>query len=208
MKQLPFQIQIQYTKLNGARCLRLISKTTQITDKREEAEKAVNVGVVGLHSNINAAKLAAEGNYTKARMVQKTNMRMVRRALQNPTATSQQQKQYSLWNQEAVRLNNAIKQEYQEETDAGLDYNSACDDQASDEESSKTIAIKEETDKAPKEEKEEKDKESKKKQKEDRKKERKVRRTKKDDFSNVLHQAQNPIYSAFTEDSNPLYSDD
>jgi len=197
LKQVPFQIQIKYTKLNGAKCLRVLSKAAETTDKRDEAEQHVNVGIIGMHSHLQAARLASEGNYTKARMVQKANMRMVRRALKSPAATDIQQHQYSLWNTEAVRLNEAIKTTKIEEDIEGLDYHSACDDHSDGEVQERV-----------QEEKEEEEKQDKKKLKEDRKKERKVRRTQNDALSNVLYQAQNPIYSAFISEENALYQDE
>jgi len=215
LTHLPFQIQIKYNKVNGAKCLRVMSNTTKITSDRQQAEKTVNVGVIGLHSQLQAAKLAADGNYTKARMVQKSNMRMVRNALLEPDVTEQQQKQYSLWNKEAVRLNDAIKKENKEEDLFGLNYHSAGDDASDNDDifnDKKPEKEKEKEKDKEKEkevaEKEEKEKKEKKKQKEERKQARKVRRAQKDDLSNVLHQAQNPLFSAFTEKANPMYSDD
>jgi len=207
LTHLPFQVQIKYTKVNGAKCLRVMSHTTKITSDRQQAEKAVNVGVIGLHSQLQAAKLAADGNYTKARMVQKSNMRMVRNALLEPGVTEQQQKQYSLWNKEAVRLNDAIKKENKEEDLFGLYYHSAGDD-ASDNDDIFNDKKPEKEKEKEKEKDKEKEKKEKKKQKEERKQARKVRRAQKDDLSNVLHQAQNPLFSAFTEEANPMYSDD
>jgi len=67
---------------------------------------------------------------------------------------------------------------------------------------------KDEKDEEEKEEKEEKEKVERKKKKEARKKERKVRRAQTDTLSNALYQAQNPLYTAFTEQANPLYHDD
>lgn len=61
--------------------MRVVAKETLITRKREEAEAHVNVAVVGLHSQQQTSKLVNQGDYTKARMKQKSNMRMVRRGL-------------------------------------------------------------------------------------------------------------------------------
>jgi hypothetical protein len=46
----------------------VISAVKNITRDRKVAEENINVAVVGIHAHQNAAKLAAEGNYTKARM--------------------------------------------------------------------------------------------------------------------------------------------
>jgi len=39
MKDLPFQLQIIYTKLDGMKCMRVISKKQPITFDRSEAEE-------------------------------------------------------------------------------------------------------------------------------------------------------------------------
>lgn len=199
LKKIPFQIQIRFTKLNGSKCLRVLSRVADVTDSREQAENKVNVNILGLHSHQQTAKLASEGNYTKARMVQKANMRLVRRALDSASATEEQQRQYTLWNAEALRLNDAIKATKIEEGTEGLDYDSARDDASDAEDES---ALDEDLGKRDEKVAE------KKQQKEERKKERKVRRAQNDTLSNVLYQAQNPLFSAFTFDANPLYSDE
>jgi len=86
---------------------------------------------VGLHSQVQAAQKAAEGKYTAARVIQKRNMRMVRRALDTEDATESQQQQYELWNEEAVRLNDAIKKTKVAEKKQGIRYHSADEDEGS-----------------------------------------------------------------------------
>jgi hypothetical protein len=72
-----------------------MAKEAKVTKSREEAEAHVNVVVVGLHSQQQTAKLVTKGDYTKARMKQKSNMRMVRRGMKsNPHAEEDQQGQY------------------------------------------------------------------------------------------------------------------
>lgn len=61
---------------------------------REKSEQTVNVGVVGIHSAQQVAHYASEGNYGKARMLQKANMRMLHRGVKNnPEASSAQKEQ-------------------------------------------------------------------------------------------------------------------
>jgi len=128
LKHVHFQVQINFTRLDGTKCMRITSKMAEVTHKREEAEKHVNVNVVGLHSQAQAAQLATEGQYTKARMIQKTNMRMVRRTLANSQATEKQATHYDLWNKEALRFNSAIKSTKIAEKKEGLSYHSAEED--------------------------------------------------------------------------------
>jgi len=195
LKVIPFQVQINFTKLDGTKCLRVLSKVAEVTHDREEAEKHVKVNVIGLHSQAQAAQLAAEGHYTKARMIQKTNMRMVRRTLGTSDATEEQQTHYNLWNQEALRLNSAIKTTKIHEKKEGLNYHSAEEDDSSG------------SDEEVEGEKEKESKMIKYEKKEKLLQDRKQRRTQNDTVSNVFYQAQNPLYSAFTELSNPLHED-
>jgi len=130
LKKFYFQVQINFTKLDGSKCMRIMSKIAEVTHNREEAEKHVNVNVVGLHSQAHAAQLATDGQYTKARMMQKANMRMVRRTLATAEATDSQMAHYDLWNQEAVRLNSAIKSTKIAEKKEGLSYYSAGEDES------------------------------------------------------------------------------
>jgi len=183
-KDVCFQVQIKFTKLDGSKCVRIMSKRVEITHDRLEAEKHVNVNIVGLHSQVQAAKKGAEGKYTAARMIQKRNMRMVRRALANEDATDTQQAQYELWNQEAVRLNDAIKKTKIKEKEKGINYSSG-EEEGSD--SDRETTVIEETKKLKKNQ------------------ERKGRRGEDDDISNQLYQAQNPFFSAFTYKTNVLY---
>jgi len=190
-KELLFQVQINFTKLDGSKCVRIMSKRVEVTHDRLEAEKHVNVNVVGLHSQFQAAQKAAEGKYTAARMIQKRNMRMVRRALATDDATEGQKAHYELWNNEAVRLNDAIKKTKIKEKSKGIHYDSGEDEGSDSEEEQKTVTEKIVTEKVQ--------------QKIQKKQERKARRGDDDDFSNQIYQAQNPMYSAFTYDDNPMY---
>jgi len=61
-KQLPFQVVIYFTKLNGAKCVRVMSKLQEITKDRDQAEENVNVAVLARFSTQEAAKLAQEGS--------------------------------------------------------------------------------------------------------------------------------------------------
>jgi hypothetical protein len=184
VKDVCFQVQIKFTKLDGSKCVRIMSKRQEITHDRLEAEKHVNVNVVGLHSQVQAAQKAAEGKYSAARIIQKRNMRMVRRALANDDATEGQHRQYELWNHEAVRFNDAIKKGKIKEQEKGINYDSG-EDEGSDSDREQTVV--------------EEEKKMKKNQ------ERKQRRGDDDDISNQVYQAQNPFYSAFTFASNALY---
>jgi len=92
VSKLPFQVQIYFTKLDGSKCIRVISRHQDITTERSEAENNINIGVVGLHSVRETAKLAEEGNYSKARMKTMTHQNMVKRAIKNKKEVTDREK--------------------------------------------------------------------------------------------------------------------
>jgi len=190
VQSLPFQVQINFTKLDGSKCVRAISKAEKITQDRQVAEQEINVGVVGLHSQAQAAKYAQEGNYTKAVMKQKANMRMVKKNLK--TDKPEQVKQFGLWKGEANRLDNAILEAKETEDAEGLNYDSASDDESDDDEEMAKPQPQ------PK-------------QKSDAWQARNInragRRNNNDNVANQIYQAQNPLFSNFNNSSNPLYKE-
>jgi hypothetical protein len=90
-KQLPFQVQITYTKLDGAKCIRTITRTQQMTSDREQAERTVKAGLLGAHAWAQSARLAEQGHY-EAAMV--NNMQMNAVFARSPVA-AKQSAQYS-----------------------------------------------------------------------------------------------------------------
>ncbi|XP_013399852.1 circularly permutated Ras protein 1-like [Lingula anatina] len=67
MDQLPFQVQIKYTKPDGTKCLRVMRKMHKVTSKREEMEKNVNVAVRGVAAVQRSAAMAQAGQCAEAR---------------------------------------------------------------------------------------------------------------------------------------------
>lgn len=65
-KNLPFQVQIKYTKLDGSKCLRTITRTQAITHDRGLVEQNVNATMLGTHAWAQSAQLAERGHYEAA----------------------------------------------------------------------------------------------------------------------------------------------
>jgi len=65
-KSLPFQVQISYTTLTGMKCLRVITKTKEVTRNEEEAQSDIDVAVFGMHSNAKQASYAQQGMLDEA----------------------------------------------------------------------------------------------------------------------------------------------
>lgn len=74
--ELPFQLQVVYTDTEGAKAMRLLTKTKPITKDRQQAERACNLKVLGAHTAQTSAKLALEGQYTMSRQRALMNQRV------------------------------------------------------------------------------------------------------------------------------------
>eukprot|EP01097_Dermamoeba_algensis_P003302 TRINITY_DN2325_c0_g1_i1.p1 TRINITY_DN2325_c0_g1~~TRINITY_DN2325_c0_g1_i1.p1 ORF type:complete len:514 (+),score=183.65 TRINITY_DN2325_c0_g1_i1:147-1544(+) len=79
LTEIPFQVQVVYTKLNGVKCLRVVTDRVKVTDKREEAEKNANIKVIGTFAAQRSAKYAKEGDYEKAQMETRAAQRLMMR---------------------------------------------------------------------------------------------------------------------------------
>lgn len=65
-KHMPFQVQISYTTLTGMKCMRVITKTKEITRDAVEAQEDIDVAVFGMHANAKQANLASLGMLDEA----------------------------------------------------------------------------------------------------------------------------------------------
>lgn len=66
LKTLPFQVQITFTKLDGSKCLRTITRTQAMTTNRSLVEQNANTGMLGAHAWAQSARLAEQGHYEAA----------------------------------------------------------------------------------------------------------------------------------------------
>lgn len=74
--ELPFQLQVVYTDTEGAKAMRLLTKTKPVTKDRQQAERACNLKVLGAHTAQTSANLALEGQYTLSRQRALMNQRV------------------------------------------------------------------------------------------------------------------------------------
>ena len=66
INSLPFQSQITYTSLGGARCVRVITNTIEISNDREDLEEKADFEVLGVNAIQQSAKMARQGDFQKA----------------------------------------------------------------------------------------------------------------------------------------------
>lgn len=102
LNALPFQLQISYTKLNGMKCIRVITREQKgmslnsfllfsgsthpitilyhtVTWDRSEAERTAKVDVLGLNAMQQTAQIAQQGRYSSARLNNYTHLNMLQR---------------------------------------------------------------------------------------------------------------------------------
>ena len=68
VNSLPFQAQITYTALDGAKCVRIITNTLQISNDKEELQQQANFDVLGLCAVQTSAQMARGGNLERAQI--------------------------------------------------------------------------------------------------------------------------------------------
>nr|KAG5714795.1 hypothetical protein BaRGS_000283 [Batillaria attramentaria] len=91
----PFQVQISYTRLDGSRCLRILSKSNKATSNRQEMEEGINMAVMGAAAVKTTAALLQERKTREANMYLKAVRRMGKRGCQS---TKQREELYAFRN--------------------------------------------------------------------------------------------------------------
>jgi hypothetical protein len=76
---IPFQVQLLYTRPDGAVRLRVATAKISVTDNRQEAEQKADAKVIASHAAQHAAKLAKAGDYEGAQMATRAVQRMLQR---------------------------------------------------------------------------------------------------------------------------------
>ncbi|KNC53636.1 circularly permutated Ras protein 1 [Thecamonas trahens ATCC 50062] len=123
----PFQVQIHYTKLNGMKCVRVITQSKTVTHSRAAAEADADVAVLGLNAVQHSAKFVNEGDYTQARAYSHANSHLLSRI----STTEQSKRQFVAWVHNAAAVDDLARNEQASEHAAGL-FLSDSDDEAAD----------------------------------------------------------------------------
>ncbi|KAL4238999.1 hypothetical protein ACF0H5_003703 [Mactra antiquata] len=105
-KSIPFQVQISYTLKNGMRCLRVLSKTNEVTEDRKMMEENMNVAVVGVAAVQQTSVLASKGDTKKAQ----AHMRCVNKMMARGAKDSVQMEEYLAVRAESESLRQELKE--------------------------------------------------------------------------------------------------
>eukprot|EP01117_Protostelium_nocturnum_P000157 TRINITY_DN1022_c0_g1_i1.p1 TRINITY_DN1022_c0_g1~~TRINITY_DN1022_c0_g1_i1.p1 ORF type:complete len:846 (-),score=320.97 TRINITY_DN1022_c0_g1_i1:76-2496(-) len=92
-KNLPFQVQIEYRKSNGAKYLRVLNDQRGVSDNRKNTDKDLNCSVIALNSVQQAATLALEGHPDQAQKL----LISTGKYLQRTALTDGQMEEYAAW---------------------------------------------------------------------------------------------------------------
>eukprot|EP00162_Nutomonas_longa_P014486 comp21991_c0_seq1/m.50420 comp21991_c0_seq1/g.50420 ORF comp21991_c0_seq1/g.50420 comp21991_c0_seq1/m.50420 type:complete len:693 (-) comp21991_c0_seq1:99-2177(-) len=63
LKQIPFQVQIHYTKKDGSVCTKVTTQALEITDQRDVAERAANTDVLAVNAAQQSALMVQQNRY-------------------------------------------------------------------------------------------------------------------------------------------------
>lgn len=81
--ELPLQVQIRYTALDGTKLLRVISRNLPASNDRNKTEAMIDTAVVSIHAIHRAADLAHKGDYQAARVTMVAAMHFIQRSMKN-----------------------------------------------------------------------------------------------------------------------------
>jgi len=90
-EKIPIQFQIQYTRKDKSKLIRVISGWLKVTDDRKVAESDANVSILALNAVQYSARLAQEGNVKMGRSVLLSTTKLLQRIAQSNI----QQEEYS-----------------------------------------------------------------------------------------------------------------
>eukprot|EP00007_Cunea_sp_BSH-02190019_P003951 CAMPEP_0174243232 /NCGR_PEP_ID=MMETSP0417-20130205/30934_1 /TAXON_ID=242541 /ORGANISM="Mayorella sp, Strain BSH-02190019" /LENGTH=877 /DNA_ID=CAMNT_0015322717 /DNA_START=37 /DNA_END=2670 /DNA_ORIENTATION=+ len=102
----PFQVQIEFTRSDGARCLRCVSAMQRTGSGRDVAEKELSAPAFALVQAQTAARLAEQGDYEEALQSLRAGDRLLKRAC----VTDAQQEDYLAFVQNTEDLENALRE--------------------------------------------------------------------------------------------------
>lgn len=71
LEQLPFQTQIEFTKLDGMKCIRVLTKVQKVSNDRNEVEADADAEILGVNCVQQAARLARRGSFRHAQVYMK-----------------------------------------------------------------------------------------------------------------------------------------
>jgi len=111
LASIPFQAQIIYKRLNGTRCIRVITSQRPLTIERAASERDVDVAVIGVFVSKKIAQLVQEGKYNAAHLTAVSHKEMLERSAHTSEQRHLYQQFLAQLKQCETELNHATAQE-------------------------------------------------------------------------------------------------
>jgi len=108
LEHLPFQVQIEYTRLDGMKCMRVLSETRRLTRNRATAERHAKLSVLSSHVTQQTAKLAHAGDYTSARANSRAFQAVLQRCVTNSAKPTAAGRTFEAWNADMEELDEQL----------------------------------------------------------------------------------------------------
>jgi len=117
LERLPFQVQIEYTRLNGMKCMRVLSETRPVTQDKAVAERFSKLAIISSHVTQQTAKLAYDGDYTMARANSRAYQDIMQRCVTNSATPAASGRTFEAWNTDMEELDEQLMANEAEEED-------------------------------------------------------------------------------------------
>jgi len=127
LTSLPFQLQVRYTKPDGASYVRVLSQAKPVTHERAAAEAGMDMRVCGTHVAQSSAGLARAGHYKAARVRNFAFEKMMRRNVRD----EKQAAGYGAWAAAGAAMDEVVATELEaERAELGVDLDAFADEAA------------------------------------------------------------------------------
>ena len=93
LKEIPFQAIIEYTKMNGIKCIRTITMMVQTSDDMNEVQQNADINILAVNAAQQASKLAKKGNFREAQAYTKNQKRFIKKNMRD----DKDKEAYSKW---------------------------------------------------------------------------------------------------------------
>jgi len=106
LSKVPFQTLIDYTNSNGDKCLRVVTKTQEISSEKEVIQEKANFNIISVNAMQKSSKLAQEGQFRIAQ----SNALAWKKMMKNAPSTSNAHNNYKVFNNNMNDFNENLQE--------------------------------------------------------------------------------------------------
>ena len=125
LKEVVFQSKITYVNMEGNKCMRVITKTQNVSDNKEEVRKQAKYDILSVNAIQQCGKLAKKGEYRAAQSNAMAFKQMMKKEINNNNCEAQTN--YIAWNKNMNVMNNVLQEEQYNEALNDLEEVENCD---------------------------------------------------------------------------------